>query len=124
MVIAAYKLPRGTEGEALARSASIQGALRAAAAVPLRTAELAAQVIELAGAIAGEAKKSVVSDVAVAVIAARAALKASVVNVEINLASIADPEERKTLRVALDQHRSALIRAEAVVQTVRERIAS
>lgn len=121
-VIAAYKLPRATDDERAARTAAVQDALVAAAAVPLRTAELAATVIGLAAGLLEGTNPNVVSDIAVAASTARAALDASVVNVEINLASITDDGQRRTIGDALARHSAALAQADAVVADVRKRI--
>src|SRR4051794_9856273 len=44
---AAYKLPRGTDEDKAARARAIQTALQAAAGVPLETAQVCAEVLEL-----------------------------------------------------------------------------
>jgi formiminotetrahydrofolate cyclodeaminase len=121
-VIAAYRLPRQTADEQAARTAAIQDALVAAAEVPLRLAGLAADVIALAERIVDDANPNVVSDVAVAASSARAALEAAVVNVEVNVASITDPERRGELTTRLaDLDRSAAA-ADRVVRRVRDRL--
>ncbi len=122
-VIAAYRLPRETAGEAATRAARIQQALAAAADVPRRTAAAAAEIVELAGRIVHGANPNVVSDAAAAAGAARAALHASLVNLDANRVSITDPE----LRAELDEDALAierdLARADEVVAAVRERMA-
>ena len=122
-VIAAYRLPRETEAEAATRAARIQQALAAAADVPRRTAAAAAEIVELAGRIVHGANPNVVSDAAAAAGAARAALHASLVNIDANRVSITDPE----LRAELDEDALAierdLARADEVVAAVRERMA-
>jgi formiminotetrahydrofolate cyclodeaminase len=106
-VAAAYKLPRDTDSEKQARTAAIQSALLGAADVPLRTAELAAEVVELAGRILDGANVNVVSDVAAAASSARAALEAAAINVEINLAAMANPTRRTEIARALSKHTPA-----------------
>ncbi|MFC9327334.1 cyclodeaminase/cyclohydrolase family protein [Kitasatospora sp. NPDC057015] len=122
-VIAAYQLAKTTEDERLARTAAIQQALVGAADVPLRTAELAAALIALARRILPGSNVNVVSDVAVAASSARAALDAAVVNVEINLAALADEAHRTAVRARLDAAVTAGAEADAVVAEVREKIA-
>jgi formiminotetrahydrofolate cyclodeaminase len=122
-VIAAYKLPKGTDEEKAARKEAIQAGLVSAADVPLRTAELAAEVIALAGDVLDGANANVLSDVAVAASSARAALDAAVVNVEVNLASLKDAERRDGLAKRLAEHAGAAARAEEIVAAVRERLA-
>jgi formiminotetrahydrofolate cyclodeaminase len=122
-VIAAYRLPRTDDEQKAARTAAIQAALVDAARVPLDTATVAAEVIELAGRILDGANPNVLSDVAVAAASARAALDASVVNVEVNLAMIKDPAAKAELVEALaplaDAPRGE---ADRLVDTVRARI--
>jgi formiminotetrahydrofolate cyclodeaminase len=116
----AYRLPRDQED----RPARIQQALVGAAEVPLRTADLATRLIALAGRIRPDANRTVVSDVAVAAVSARAALESAVVNVEVNLALITDAGVRERLSGQLAAYPVALGEADAVVTAVREDIAS
>jgi formiminotetrahydrofolate cyclodeaminase len=116
----AYKLPRDEED----RPVRIQRALVGAAEVPLRTADLATRLIALAGRIRPDANQTVVSDVAVAAVAARAALESAVVNVEVNLALITDEGVRERLSGQLAAYPVALGEADAVVTAVRDGIAS
>lgn len=120
-VIAAYKLPKDDEA---ARRTAIQHALRGAAAVPLKTAERAVEVIVLAERVLDGANVNVVSDVAVAASSARAALQSAQVNVEVNLASLSDIV-RADLQARLDgcDVAGASVRADAVVAAVRAKIA-
>ena len=120
-VIAAYKLPKDDGG---ARRTAIQHALRGAAVVPLKTAERAVEVIELAERILDGANVNVVSDVAVAASSARAAVQAAQVNVEVNLASLSEIV-RADLQARLDgcDVAGASARADAVVAAVRAKIA-
>lgn len=119
-VIAAYKLPRDDDA---ARRAAIHHALRGAAAVPLKTAERAVEVIELAERILDGVNVNVVSDVAVAASSARSALQAARVNVEVNLASLGDVV-RADLQARLDacDVAGAEARADAIVEAVRAAI--
>jgi formiminotetrahydrofolate cyclodeaminase len=121
-VIAAYQLPRSTDAEKAHRTRSIQDALAAAAQVPLRSAEAAAEVIRLAAQIVDAANPNVVSDVAVAAATARAALESAVMNVEVNLASMTDAERKRAIAEALHPHQEALAQAGATIDLVRKRI--
>jgi methenyltetrahydrofolate cyclohydrolase len=122
VVTAAYKLPKDTDEDKARRTRTIQSALAGAAAVPLRVAVLATEVIGLADRIMAGANVNVISDVAVAASASRAALDAAAINVEINLAAISDPAERAALREKLDQLLPAIGVADRVVTAVRRRI--
>ena len=89
-VSAAYKLPHEDEAQKRARSEAIQAALRMAADVPLQTAKVCAEVLELAEEAAPILNHSVISDVLVGALLAQAALASAAVNVEINQASMTD----------------------------------
>lgn len=86
----AYKLPRVTEADAATRQAAIQEATRQAAEVPLRTAQAAAGVLPLCTALAPRVGRLIVSDIGVAAILARATVQSAILNIEINLAGLAD----------------------------------
>jgi methenyltetrahydrofolate cyclohydrolase len=114
-VIAAYRIGKDDPG----RSAAIQAATANAAEPPLRTAELAAQVVALAGRIQPGANVNVRSDVAVAASAAKAALESAAVNVEVNLAALRDEQVIAALRKRLAVQIEATIEAEQIISTVR-----
>jgi len=118
----AYKLPRDSEAAKAARSAAIQAALRLAADVPLRTAEAAADVVQLCARILDGANVNVLSDVAVAAASAQAALASADINVRVNAVSMTDEPTRAALLAELDRHLAIGDAAEEIVRTVRERI--
>lgn len=89
-VLAAFKLPKETDGEKKARTAAIQDALKSAALAPLNAAEDALSIMELAGRALAKGNKNAYSDAAVAVMHARTAALGAVYNVKINLADIKD----------------------------------
>src|SRR5919199_6454050 len=89
-VTEAYRLPKGTGDEAAARSAAIGRALVAAAQVPAIVVAVAEQVLGLAEQILPIGNRNVISDVAAAAEAARAAATTARVNVEVNLGGIRD----------------------------------
>ena len=89
-VSAAYKLPRADDAQKVARSQAIQAALRLAADVPVQTATLSAQVLELAEQAAPILNPAVISDVLVGALLAQSALESAGVNVEINVAAMTD----------------------------------
>ncbi|HZH19157.1 MAG TPA: cyclodeaminase/cyclohydrolase family protein, partial [Geodermatophilus sp.] len=90
-VTEAYRLPKGTPDEAAARSEAIATALVAAARVPAVVVAVADQVLGLAEQLLPIGNRNVVSDVAAAAEAARAAATTARVNVEVNLGGIKDP---------------------------------
>src|SRR3712207_650481 len=90
-VTEAYRLPKGTPDEAAARSAAIATSRVAAARVPAVVVAVAEQVLGLAEELLPIGNRNVVSDVAAAAEAARAAATTARVQVEINLGRIKDP---------------------------------
>lgn len=87
-VIQAQKLPKDSSE----REAALQNALKGAAEVPMRVAELSARVLELARQVRDEGLKSARSDVTVAAHLAEAAIKGALLNVRENLDSITDEQ--------------------------------
>lgn len=120
----AYGLPRDTDAEKAARTDAIQEALVVAADVPLRTAGVAAAIIELADRIMPGANVNVLSDVAVAAASARAALSSAAINVEVNLGLMKDAARRDALRGALATHLAAVAEADRIVAAVRTGLGS
>ena len=122
-VMAAYRMPRGDDGERAARRAAIQRALLDATEAPLELARVCSEVIELAATAAEEGNTNVVSDAGVGVVAAHAALRAAALNVWINAGSIEDREFADKAVAELDRLLAVgAERTEAVFARVRERI--
>jgi formiminotetrahydrofolate cyclodeaminase len=113
-VSAARTLPRGTAEEKEARTARIQEALRGATEVPLRTAEVGVEVLELAASIAEGANPNVISDLGAAALASRAGAEAAALNVRINLVAIKDVAYAARQRAAVS---ALMVRAEAAALT-------
>lgn len=97
-LMAAYRLPRGTEAEQARRGETVQAATREAARVPLATAEQCAGVLDLCEEALPITNPNVASDVAVAALLAGTGLEAAAANVEANLASIKDRRYAEDLR--------------------------
>ena len=84
-VVTAYKAQKSATAEQGAQA--VATALRGAAEVPLRVAECAAGVAELAGRLRTMTNPKMASDLSVSIALARAALQGALANVEINLES-------------------------------------
>jgi formiminotetrahydrofolate cyclodeaminase len=122
-VIDAYKLPTATDDLKAARTASIQDALIQAAETPAQLILLAGAVVDLATELFEVANANVISDVAAAVDAARAAATTARVNIDINVVAIKDTETRSRLADQTDGlEDKVLLAADALVKRVRERI--
>jgi methenyltetrahydrofolate cyclohydrolase len=89
-VMDTYRLLKNTNEEKNIRANAIQDALKHASDVPLHVADLCAQVLELARAIAEKGNKNAASDVGAGALMAETGLRAAAFNVSINLSSIAD----------------------------------
>jgi len=89
-VLAAFRLPKGSDQEENIRKQAIQDAFKKASLVPLDVAKNAFKIIELAELVVKHGNKNAVTDGAVAVMMARTAVLSALYNVKINLASIKD----------------------------------
>ena len=118
----AYGRPRSTEAEQAARAAAIAQALVGAAWPPAQVISIAGMVVDLAQALVTIGNPNVISDVAAAAEAARAAAATARVNVEINLAGITDEETTLGMIAATGQADDVIARAGRVTAAVRERI--
>jgi len=104
-VIAAMRLPRGSDQEKRSRRAAVQEALQNATAIPLATAEQAVLVLALAPDLARAGNPNAVSDVGVAALLAHAAVRGALFNVAINVKSITDARYREATTARADELR-------------------
>lgn len=119
----AYKLPRATEEEKAARSAAIAVSLIGAGRPPAAVIALAERVVVLAAELLPVGNPNVISDVAAASEAARAAATTARVNVEINLSGIRDERARTELGAAAGAVDDIAALAGHVTEAVRKEIA-
>ena len=89
-VMAAYKLPKASDAEKVARTQAIELASKVAASVPLETATLAAEIFRILETLGGKTLPAAASDLVVARHLAQAAREGAVENVRVNLPSIQD----------------------------------
>jgi formiminotetrahydrofolate cyclodeaminase len=89
-VMAAYGMPKETDADKARRDDAIQAALKLATDVPLRCAQAAREVIDLAGIASDKGNLNVISDAGVAVLAGYAALRSAALNVFTNARMIND----------------------------------
>ncbi|MGH8250747.1 MAG: cyclodeaminase/cyclohydrolase family protein, partial [Steroidobacteraceae bacterium] len=87
-VLAAMRLPKLTEAEKRARADAIAAAYEKATAVPLATARLCLEAIELAAEAAATGNRNSASDAGVGALLARAGVESALLNVRINLPSV------------------------------------
>ncbi|QKV96356.1 cyclodeaminase/cyclohydrolase family protein [Streptomyces sp. NA02950] len=120
----AYGLPKDTDEAKAARSAAIARALAEAGRPPAEVIEVAQVVVELAEELLPVGNPNVITDVAAASEAARAAATTARVNVEINLGGVRDELVYGELTAAAARVPTLVARAERVTTAVRERIAA
>jgi methenyltetrahydrofolate cyclohydrolase len=89
-VVAAYKLPKGTDEEKSARKGAIQLAMRGAIDVPLDVMRLSVLALEAAQTIAAHGHRGASSDVGVAIALLQCGIRGGRLNVDVNLTSIHD----------------------------------
>ena len=122
-VAEAYRLPRTTERETSARSAAISSALAGAARPPADVVRTALLLVSLAEDLLPAGNRNVITDVAAAAEAARAAAVTARLIIEVNLKGITDPvlaEEFGTTAVVAG---TVAERADAIVAAVRAEVA-
>ncbi|MHA6616026.1 cyclodeaminase/cyclohydrolase family protein [Pseudonocardia sp. DLS-67] len=118
-VTEAYRLPKATDAEAVERSAAIAGAVLGAARPPAFVVGVAGRVLELAEELLPVGNRNVISDVAAAAEAARAAATTARVNIEINLGGITDTAARTDLLAVAGSVEGLCDRADKVTAAVR-----
>lgn len=122
-VIASYKLPAANDSERETRAGAIQAALVNAAQPPVQLIKLSGAVVDLAAELLNIANPNVISDIAAAADAARAAATTARVNIDINVVAIKDTHARATLAEQTDSlEEKVVLAADSLSQHVRERI--
>jgi glutamate formiminotransferase / formiminotetrahydrofolate cyclodeaminase len=122
-VMAAFRLPKGTQEEKAERRAAVQRAFSGAAQVPLDVARRAASLLSLAEEVVRTGNANAASDGAAAAHLLAAATRTALANVEINAASITDEAEAGALRTeAAELDRSAGRALEAAVEAFHRRL--
>lgn len=108
-VVAAYKMPKGTDAEKQARSSAVAGALRGATEVPLDVMRACHATVREALAVAVNGNPSASSDAGVGFDLLHAALRGAARNVRVNLQGLKDPgyaagveEEAVRLEASMD----------------------
>ncbi len=119
---AAYRMPRDTAGQRQARSAAIAEALAGAAAPPAGVIRAAAALTGLAEELAAAGNQTMITDVAAAAEAARAAAVTARAFIEVNLRGIRDRPAPAGFAEAAALADEVAARADRVVGTVREKI--
>ncbi len=98
-VVAAYRLPKGTDGDKAARKSAIAAAMARATEVPLETAEACLVVMKSAEEAVSHGNPNAVSDARTGAALAWAGLVGAAENVRINAASLPEGDRAAALRV-------------------------
>ena len=122
-VAEAYRLPRTTERETSARSAAISSALAGAARPPADVVRTALLLVSLAEDLLPAGNRNVITDVAAAAEAARAAAVTARLIIEVNLKGITDPVLAEEFGAVAAIAGTVAERADAIVAGVRAEIA-
>lgn len=101
-VFACFKMPKATDEEKAARSAAIQEATKFAAQVPMEVARRAYGLMDTIAQVARKGNQNAVTDACVAMMAARSAVLAALMNVRINLGSLKDKEFALAMQAEAD----------------------
>lgn len=120
-VMAARRLPKATEEQKAARGQAIVEATRQAAQVPLRTARLAVEVLDLAGQMAAIGNPNAVTDAGTAAALAQAALTGAALNVRINSLDLPEDEAQRLVDEVRALTQQAETRYAEVLRTVHTR---
>ena len=89
-VLAAYRLPNGTDAEKAARRAAVETAMRGATDVPLDTMRACQQALRGAITVARNGNTSAATDTGVGIHLLLAGLRGAGLNVDVNTSSITD----------------------------------
>ena len=102
-VFACFKMPKATDEEKAARSAAIQEDTKFAAQVPMEVARRAYGLMDTIAQVARKGNQNAVTDACVAMMAARSAVLAALMNVRINLGSLKDKEFALAMQAEADR---------------------
>ncbi len=102
-VVAAMRMPKGTDQEKSQRSAAVSQANRKATEVPLKTAALMVEMARWLEVLIEKGNPNCVSDAGTAVQLIRAATHAAAYNVRFNLGALNDPDFVKTCSIELER---------------------
>jgi len=97
-VMDAFGLPKGSDEEKKARTATIQLATKYAAKIPLKVMETASKTYGLLSEMANNGNPASVSDVGVGALATRACVRGAAMNVRINLGQLKDKKFKSRLQ--------------------------
>ncbi len=121
-VAEAYRLPRETEQERRDRSVSISSALAGAARPPADVVRTALLVISLAEELLPAGTRNMITDLAAAAVAARAAAVTARLFIEVDLKGITEPVLRAEYGATAAVADTVAARADQIVAAVRAEV--
>jgi Methenyl tetrahydrofolate cyclohydrolase len=120
-VMAARRMPKATEAQQAARQQALRQATRQAAQTPLRTAQRAVEVLDLAAKVAALGNVNAVTDAGTAAALAQAALTSAALNVRVNALDLPPAEAQELLAQIEQLQQQGKERYNQVMETVRSR---
>lgn len=123
-IMAVFAMPKGTEAEKAEREKAMEAATLYATEVPLRTLETAYQVFPLLKAMASKGNPASASDAGVGALAARAAVRGALLNVQINAAQLKNREKAEEMVDAGRSIAAKAAEAEEEILTIVENLIS
>ncbi|GHE07425.1 cyclodeaminase/cyclohydrolase family protein [Klenkia taihuensis] len=118
----AHRIPRGSDGERVARDRAVQQALAGAVRPPVEVVRGAARLLDAAEQLLPVANPTVLTDVGAATEAARAAATTARLVILVNLRELTDPGARSACTPGLAVVEEVVARAAEVDRRVRERV--
>ena len=124
LVVAAFKLPKGSEEETSARRLAIRAGTLKAAQVPLETAQLGMKLLAVLEELARHGNGNAASDVGVASLLASAAVKGALFNVDINVSSLPGTMATELIEASTGMRERCSTLSRLVMHAVHDRINS
>ncbi len=122
-IMAAFDLPKSSDGEKAARKQAIQDATRFAIEVPFKVMQTTFKTFEVIKAMAETGNPNSVSDAGVGALCARSAIMGAYLNVKINAAGLDDKEfASSVLEQGLAIQNQAIAIEEDILATVNQKI--
>jgi len=122
-VMDAYRMPKASPEEKYERKATLQQALKGATEPPMKMAELASQVLDISRECARTGNSHAVTDAGASAILAGATVRTALLNVDINLGSIKDPDfVNRLARKRDDLEKGAVSSASETVKIMQEKL--
>ncbi|MFO8077343.1 MAG: glutamate formimidoyltransferase [Thermoplasmatota archaeon] len=122
-VMKAFKMPKDTDEQKKKRSEAIQKGYKKAAMVPLKTAQICKQTLDVAEVVAEKGNTNSITDAGVAALMGQAGVHAASLNVKINLESIKDTSFVKETTQQLSSIESnAMKKKDNILSIVKEKM--